>query len=602
MTAPSWDLSVAYQSINDAKIEKDIHTVEQGIDQLNYHSKQGLGEGSTLVAQLQKGIVTNESTIKTLRTILVFANCYASVDSTLAAAKQLIGRATKLNANLQQAYSPYLDKLATAEQSVIEKVLASEVPDIQAQKFAIRLLREKASERLSVEQEQLLSALEVDGKLAWGRMYDNLTGTLKVDVDYGNGEREALAYSQASSELFSGNVDKHEPTWRAIQTAMETHRESFASIVNALAGWRHTEAEKRGISNFLSPSLFDSRISEETLNALIDSARDNKELSQKAARLMAIVRGGETLKPWNVNAAMPSLTNGKTKVYEFDEGIQIIKDAFTSVSPEMADFVDIMVNNGWIDAAPKPNKRQGAYCNKFPVSRTPLVFMTWSGSQKDLITLAHELGHAFHNWVMTDMPLAETYYPMTLAETASVFAENIVRDALLEKAESDLDKLEMLWEELFACEGFMLNIPVRFEFEREFYAKRKESELTADELCELMDTTWKDWYGSVMPESDTYFWASKLHFSIPEVNFYNYPYLFGYLFSKGVYAQREIKGESFYPDYVELLRDTGRMKAEEVVLKHLGMNLEEKAFWQQSIDQVGQKISEFEALLAKINS
>ncbi|BDU31296.1 hypothetical protein TUMSATVNIG1_19050 [Vibrio nigripulchritudo] len=95
---------------------------------------------------------------------------------------------------------------------------------------------------------------------------------------------------------------------------------------------------------------------------------------------------------------------------------------------------------------------------------------------------------------------------------------------------------------------------------------------------------------------------SKLHFSIPEVNFYNYPYLFGYLFSKGVYAQREIKGESFYPDYVELLRDTGRMKAEEVVLKHLGMNLEEKAFWQQSIDQVGQKISEFEALLAKINS
>ncbi|BCL69948.1 oligoendopeptidase F [Vibrio nigripulchritudo] len=602
MTAPSWDLSVAYQSINDAKIEKDIHTVEQGIDQLNYHSKQGLGEGDRLVVSLQKAIQTYENIRKILRTVGNFASCCASVDSTHAKAKQLYGRAVKLDANLQQAYSPYLDKLATAEQSVVDAVLASEVSDVQAQKFAIRLLREKASERLSVEQEQLLSALEVDGKLAWGRMYDNLTGTLKVDVDYGNGENETLAYSQASSELFSGNVDKHEPTWRAIQTAMETHRESFASIVNALAGWRHTEAEKRGISNFLSPSLFDSRITEDTLNALIESARDNKELSQKAARLMAIVRGGETLTPWNMHASMPSLTNGKTKVYEFDEAIQIIKEAFASVSPEMAEFVDVMVKNGWIDAAPQPNKRQGAYCTKLPSSRTPLVFMTWNGSQKDLITLAHELGHAFHNWVMTDMPLAETYYPMTLAETASVFAENIVRDALLEKAESDLDKLEMLWEELFACVAFMLNIPVRFEFEREFYAKRKESELTADELCELMDTTWKDWYGSVMPESDAYFWASKLHFSIPEVNFYNYPYLFGYLFSKGVYAQREIKGESFYPDYVELLRDTGRMKAEEVVLKHLGMNLEEKAFWQQSIDQVGQKISEFEALLAKINS
>ncbi|PKF77209.1 oligoendopeptidase F [Vibrio sp. vnigr-6D03] len=602
MTAPSWDLSVAYQNLNDARIEKDIHTIEQGIDQLNYHAKQGFAEGDQLVNQIQKGIVTYSNVLKTLRTISSFANCYASVDSTLSRAKQLVGRTTKLGANLQQAYSPYQDKLATAEESIVEKVLNHECDDVKAQRFAIRCLREKASQRLSVEQEQLLSALQVDGKTAWGRLYDNLTGTLKVDVSYKDGSSETMALSQAASELFSGNVDKHEPTWRGIQAAMGTHQETFASIVNALAGWRHTEAQKRGIANFLEPSLNDSRISEKTLEALIGSARDNKEISQKAARLMAIVRGSESLTPWNMHAAMPSLTDGVTKVYEFDEAIEIIKNAFASVSQEMADFVELMVENGWIDAAPQPNKRQGAYCTKLASTRTPLVFMTWSGSQKDLITLAHELGHAFHNWVMTDMPLAETSYPMTLAETASVFAENIVRDALLEQAESDLDKLEMLWEELFACVAFMLNIPVRFEFEREFYEKRKNAELSSEELCTLMDSTWQEWYGSVMPESDTYFWASKLHFSIPEVNFYNYPYLFGYLFSKGVYAQRESKGEHFYPDYVALLRDTGRMKAEEVVEKHLGMNLEEKAFWQQSIDQVEQKISEFEALLAKINS
>jgi oligoendopeptidase F len=316
---------------------------------------------------------------------------------------------------------------------------------------------------------------------------------------------------------------------------------------------------------------------------------------------MAIARGSKTLTPWNMLAAMPPLTNGVTKEYTFDEAIEIIKNAFASVSQEMADFVEIMVKNGWIDAAPQANKRQGAFCTKLASSRTPLVFMTWSGSQKDLITLAHELGHAFHNWVMSDMPLAETYYPMTLAETASVFAENIVRDALLNHAESDLERLEMLWEELFSCVAFMLNIPVRFEFEQKFYEQRKESELTSEELCDLMEQTWQEWYGNVMPESDKYYWASKLHFSIPEVNFYNYPYLFGYLFSKGVYAQREAKGENFYPDYVSLLRDTGRMKAEEVVHKHLGMNLGDNAFWQQSIDQVEQKIAEFESLLAKIN-
>lgn len=419
MTAPSWDLSVAYQNLNDARIEKDIHTIEQGIDQLNYHAKQGFAEGDQLVNQIQKGIVTYSNVLKTLRTISSFANCYASVDSTLSRAKQLVGRTTKLGANLQQAYSPYQDKLATSEESIVEKVLNHECDDVKAQRFAIRCLREKALQRLSVEQEQLLSALQVDGKTAWGRLYDNLTGTLKVDVSYKDGSSETMALSQAASELFSGNVDKHEPTWRGIQAAVGTHQETFASIVNALAGWRHTEAQKRGIANFLEPSLNDSRISEKTLEALIGSARDNKEISQKAARLMAIVRGSESLTPWNMHAAMPSLTDGVTKVYEFDEAIEIIKNAFASVSQEMADFVDLMVENGWIDAAPQPNKRQGAYCTKLASTRTPLVFMTWSGSQKDLITLAHELGHAFHNWVMTDMPLAETSYPMTLAETTS---------------------------------------------------------------------------------------------------------------------------------------------------------------------------------------
>jgi oligoendopeptidase F len=153
---------------------------------------------------------------------------------------------------------------------------------------------------------------------------------------------------------------------------------------------------------------------------------------------------------------------------------------------------------------------------------------------------------------------------MTLAETASIFAENIVRDHLISKAESVDDKLEMLWEELSSALALMINIPVRYEFEKAFYERRQEGELTADDFCELMSETWKDWYGDVMSEADPYFWASKLHFSISGVSFYNYPYLFGFLFSKGIYAQREAKGERFYDDYVDLLRDTGNMMAEEV--------------------------------------
>lgn len=326
-------------------------------------------------------------------------------------------------------------------------------------------------------------------------------------------------------------------------------------------------------------------------------AKSNRAIGQKAGQLMARVHGLDTMKPWNHLAGMPSLNDSKPKVYSFDEAIDIIKAAFAQVDPEMAQFVELMVENGWIDANPSENRRLGAYCTKFAATRTPLVFMTWGGSRSNLLTLAHELGHAFHNWIMRDMPLCQTRYPMTLAETASIFAENVVRDYLLEHAASREEKLEMLWEELSSCYALMINIPVRFEFEQRFYRQRSEGELAPKQLCQLMTETWQEWYGESMPEADPYFWASKLHFSISEVSFYNYPYLFGYLFSIGVYAQRDSKGEQFYSDYVQLLRDTGTMMAEEVVSKHLKMDLTQPEFWQQSIQHVKAKIDQFEMLL-----
>ncbi len=422
-----------------------------------------------------------------------------------------------------------------------------------------------------------------------------------MKLDYADGESEELGFSQAASILYGSEFDRQEAAWRGVQKAMATHQESFASILNALSGWRLTENKKRSTKrdvHFLDPSLHGSRIKAETLDAMMKVAKDSRDIGQKAGLLMAKVHGLDEMKPWNHLAAMPALS-GEAKVYPFDEAIDVICEAFETVNPDMSEFVRMMVQNGWIDAAPNANKRLGAYCTKLPATRTPLVFMTWSGSRSDLMTLAHELGHAFHNWVIRDLPLCQTYYPMTLAETASIFAENIVRDHLISKAESVDDKLEMLWEELSSALALMINIPVRYEFEKAFYERRQEGELTADDFCELMSETWKDWYGDVMSEADPYFWASKLHFSISGVSFYNYPYLFGFLFSKGIYAQREAKGERFYDDYVDLLRDTGNMMAEEVVEKHLSMDLTQPEFWQQSVELVRDKVDEFERLLAQ---
>ncbi|MGO2161152.1 MAG: M3 family oligoendopeptidase [Vibrio toranzoniae] len=594
MTTPSWDLSIAYRDLDDAKIEQDIELIQQCIELLYQHV-----EIRHVILAMQNAIQTSEAAGTLLSTINTFANCHASVDATHTEAKALLGRVAKLNSEMSQAFSPYEDTLIHAEPEFIDAVLEHESVDVAGQRFAIESSRKLSSSRLSVAEEQLLAAMKVDGRDAWGRLYDNLTGSLKLSLKI-QGEEEALGFSQAVSLLYGSEFEKQEPAWRAVQSAMKTHEESFASILNALAGWRLTENKKRSkISDvhFLDPSLHGSRIVPETLDTMMSVAKANRNVGQKAGLLMAQVHGLDEIKPWNHLAAMPPLGDSESTLYSFDEAIEVIKTAFDEVNPEMAEFVGLMVENGWIDAAPAANKRLGAYCTKFAATRTPLVFMTWGGSRSNLMTLAHELGHAFHNWVMRDMPLCKTRYPMTLAETASIFAENIVRDHLLQQAQTRNEKLEMLWEELSSSLALMVNIPVRFEFEKAFYEQREKGELTAKQLCDLMETTWKEWYGDAMTEADPYFWASKLHFSISQVSFYNYPYLFGYLFSKGVYAQRDAKGEQFYEDYVSLLRDTGSMMAEEVVQKHLGMDLTQADFWQQSIDMVKVQIDEFERLL-----
>ncbi|EMD77325.1 Oligoendopeptidase F [Vibrio diabolicus E0666] len=596
MTTPSWDLSIVYNDLSDPRIQDDIALVEQCIDLLN---KQSADCGNVEI--MQNAILTNEAASRLAGTVANFASCYASVDATNAEAKSLLGKMTRIFSELSQAFSPFDLTLTHADEEFILRVLDHENPDISGQAFSILNSRKLADTRLSNAEEQLLAAMSVDGKSAWGNLYDNLTGSLKVKLEYADGKSEELGFSQAASILYGSEFERQEAAWRGVQDAMQTHQESFAAILNALAGWRLTENKKRSTKrevHFLEPSLHGSRIQAETLNTMMTVAKDSRAIGQKAGLLMAKVHGLDEMKPWNHLAAMPALS-GEAKVYDFDEAIDVICEAFETVNPEMSEFVRLMVQNGWIDAAPNARKRLGAYCTKLPATRTPLVFMTWSGSRSELMTLAHELGHAFHNWVIRDLPLCQTYYPMTLAETASIFSENIVRDHLISKAESVDEKLEMLWEELSSALALMINIPVRYEFEKSFYERRQDGEFTADEFCELMSETWKEWYGDVMSEPDPYFWASKLHFSIDSVSFYNYPYLFGFLFSKGIYAQRETKGEAFYTDYINLLRDTGCMMAEDVVEKHLSMDLTQLTFWQQSVELVREKVDEFERLLAQ---
>ncbi len=597
MNAPVWDLSIAYSGIDDPQIANDIAFVRDRLADLTRWQPEAAD-----CATLRRALGEVELARTRAWNLAEYAGCLLAVDSADEVARGLSVQVDKLLAELDQAFEPFDDRLIRIDGAQLDEVLAGrdETGPLERFRFPIEQRRRLRDTRLGVAEEQLLSAMAVDGRNAWSRLYDRLTGGLDVELQLADGSRERIGLAQAASILYGGDSRRREPAWRGVRAQMETHAESIAAILNALSGWRLSEYAKRSHTrpmHFLEPSLHDSRIERSTLDCLLQVARDNVDVGQKAAKLMAGLFGTEYLQPWDQLAAMPAPEGRQPREYSFGEAIDLIRSCFDGIHPEMAEFVDMMVARRWIDAAPGPRKQLGAFCSDFSAHRTPVVFMTWGNSLSDVMTLAHELGHAFHSWVMRDLPLSLSDYPMTLAETASIFAESAVRDVLLAGAESAYERRLMLFEEVSAALSFLINIPVRYEFEHAFYQQRAAGELSVRALRELMTASWSRWYGDAMSQADDLFWASKLHFSIAEVSFYNYPYLFGYLFSKGVYARREQGGEGFYPDYVRLLRATGSMSAEDLAREHLQVDLAKPDFWQAGVDIARAQVDGFEQLL-----
>ena len=223
--------------------------------------------------------------------------------------------------------------------------------------------------------------------------------------------------------------------------------------------------------------------------------------------------------------------------------------------------------------------------------------MTYMGSNNDISTLAHELGHAYHSWSLRELSFAEKTYPSTLAETASIFAETLLRDTLVATQKSAQTKLDFLWGDISGAVSLLINIPARFEFETNFYEQRKLRTLSAQELSQLTEQAWNKWYGPVLSQPDSYFWAHKLHFAMTKTSFYNFPYTFGYLFGLSVYARKKSLGSKFSETYLSILRDTGRMTAEDLIQKHLGEDITQPQFWQKSIDVVVDKIRIFKTVV-----
>ncbi|NKE05183.1 M3 family oligoendopeptidase [Mesobacillus selenatarsenatis] len=583
-----WDLDVFFEG-GSASPEFAAHLKEAGveIDQFkkeveNWQPADQESERTTLESLV--GMFDNAA--RKVRQAGAFVSCLHAQNTNDKKAGQLKAAVTELSASLQTALTKFDQKLSSFSDSVWSELVQEGL--LQELRFVLTERRERAAERLSEKEESVINALSVDGYHGWGQMYDLLVGNTKIDF---NGE--SLSVGQAANKLSNADRSVRKEVFAQWEKAWGENEEAFAKTLNHLAGFRLNVYKLRGWEDVLKEPLDINRMKKETLDAMWEVISDNKEPFVQFLNRKAKLLGLEKLSWYDLDAPIGS-TESKMS---YQEGADFIVDNFEQFGKENADFARMAFENNWIEAEDRPGKAPGGFHTFFPESSQSRIFMTYSGTPSNVSTLAHELGHGFHTYAMRDLHLLNRNYAMNVAETASTFAEMIVSDASVKNAKTKEEKLSLLEDKIQRSVALLMNIHSRFLFETKFYEERKEGVVTTERLGELMKNAQTEAYGGALEEYHPLFWASKLHFFITGVPFYNFPYTFGYLFSLGIYALAQEEGKGYEEKYIALLKDSASMTVEDLAQKHLNVDLTKKEFWEKAVRMCVEDVEEFIALI-----
>ena len=502
-----------------------------------------------------------------------------------------------------QAFYAEWDKLKTELEAVAleqsdeqwNRLLLSE--ELTPIKFALDEMRQLGKRKMSVEMESLALELAVDGYHGWNRLYDKMAGDQRVIFTSGDSE-EILSLGQLQVRMSDPDRLVRKQAFEKMAAAWEKSADLAAMSLNALAGFRLALYKRRGWDSIMYEPLTQSRLSQASLDAMWSV------VGREMPRLVPYINAKKKLLgidkfSWYDQFAPCGQTD---RTFGYDEAADFIVRNTGEFSSELAEFCRMAVDKRWVEAEDRPGKRAGACCNGTGPLRQTRVFMTYAGTYENMLTLAHELGHSYHHEVLKERPFLSTLYPMTLAETASIFNEMLVTDAALTAAADPQEKLMLLDQNLQQAHTFFCDLHSRYLFERMFYAERANGMVGKDRLCELMIKAQEKAFGPLLDESGRhpFFWASKLHFYITDRPFYNYPYTFGFLFAGGVYARAREEGKAFAPKYRALLEDSGSMTSEDAAMKHLGVDLTKEEFWQEAVNRSLADTDEFVKLAGGI--
>lgn len=488
---------------------------------------------------------------------------------------------------LQQLASK-MSPFSTAFDELVASFKLEELLNVDALKpyeFYLSRIQENHRYMLKSEEELLLSELYSTGSGAWSRLHSVLTSTLMIPF-----EGKEVPLSDIRNYAHSSDASKRKNAYEAEISAYEKIEEPVAAALNAIKGEVNTLSKKRGYDSPLDQAVKNSRMTKETLDALLASMRAHLPKFRAYLKRKSELLGHEKGLPWyDLFAPMGE----SSTTFSEKEAMAYIEKQFRMFSDDLADLAKKAWDDEWIDFTPRKGKRGGAFCSNLHPIKESRILTNFEGSFSNVITLAHELGHAYHGEQIFKEDMLNASYTMPVAETASTLCETIVKKAAIEDASGN-EKIFLLEQSILGSTQVIVDILSRFEFEQSVFENRLNGPLSVTKLKSLMDDAQNQAYGDAIDKEirHPYMWVNKPHYYSAGLSYYNFPYAFGLLFAKGIYGLYQEKGQSFVKDIDILLQKTGQNTVEDVA-KLIGIDVTQEAFWNASLNVIEEEIDLF---------
>jgi oligoendopeptidase F len=595
----SWDLSSYFPEFNGPEMRRFKDRLAGDIALLQAEAAALAPLTAESAAGWEGILLRNEDILRRMSHLGSYISCLASSDarneSYLKEEAELVG----MRAELAKFRIEFLRAIRETKEEMFTAFIAR--PALDGAQNYLNRMRQEARRAMAPEKEILATDLGVDGIQAWGRLYDTVSSKLEFDMLFPDGNRRRVPVSQRRSLLEDPDRRVRKAAFEGGNAAWQSIEDMAAAALNAIAGTRLTLNRHRRVEHFLEIALFQSSITRKTLDAMFEALFSRLEMPRKILRLKAKLLARPSLAWFDVGA--PLELPGQEKL-SWEKATSMVGKSFERAYPALGKFFEQQViGKDWVDWEPRTGKRPGGFCTSSMLTKESRIFMTYNQSLGDMLTLAHESGHAYHGAMMRDIRPYGRGYPMTLAETASTFGEQVLMNGILDDpAISAAQKALILDIETGHGAIYLLDIPVRYEFEKAFYEERASGPLSVSRLKELMVDTQQKIFGDLLEAGgeDPYFWASKLHFYITGITFYNFPYTFGYLLSRALYRMFKKDSGEFLPKYEEFLRLAGTEPAEKLVQQTIGRDIEQPQFWAEAIDSLEEPLARLEMLLPEI--